>query len=76
MRIGILIRDIHTLLNWELRIIEHIKNNPIYELVVLLKDGRENNLSQSSIFKKKNLLGKLFFYTQVKIEERFFYKRR
>jgi hypothetical protein len=82
MRIGIFIRDIHTLLNWELRIIEHIKNNPNYELVVLLKDGRQGQTNKTSLFKKfskflkkKNLIGKFLFYTQVKIESFFFYKR-
>jgi len=82
MRIGILISDLDNLLNWELRIIEHIKNEPDFELVVLLKDGRKKNQKSESLFskltklfKKKNLPGKLFFYTQLKLEETFFYKR-
>lgn len=74
MRIGILTRDINTLLNWELRIIEHIKNNPNFELVVLLKDGRQNELPKTSLFKKKNLIGKLLFNAQVRIENKIFHK--
>ena len=47
MRIGILIRDFKTLDNWELRVLDKIKNTPSLELVLLIKDGRkerdENN---------------------------------
>lgn len=82
MRIGILTRDSHTLLNWELRIIEHLKNHSDYELVLLMKDGRLNQPVTTSlfskiskVFKKKNPIGKLLFYTQMKIESSFFYKR-
>ena len=81
MRIGILTREVHTLRNWELRIIEHLKNNPDYELVLLMKDGRLKQPKSESFFtkisnslKKKNLFGKLLIYTQMKIESSFFYK--
>lgn len=81
MRIGILTRDVHTLRNWELRIIEHIKNHAEYELILLMKDGRlkqpksESLLSKiSNALKKKNLFGKFLIYSQMKIESSFFYK--
>lgn len=81
MRIGILTRDDYTLRNWELRIIEHLKNHLEYEVVLLMKDGRLKQPKSTSIvnkisntLKKKNLIGKLLFYTQMKIESSFFYK--
>ena len=81
MRIGILTREVHTLRNWELRIIEHLKNNSDYELVLLMKDGRLKQPKSEAFFskisnslKKKNLFGKLLIYTQMKIESSFFYK--
>lgn len=82
MRIGILTRDTNSLFNWELRIIEHLKNNPDFEIVVLMKDGRhqqdvsESKISKiSNLLKRKNLFGKFLFYTQMNIEQTFFYKR-
>ena len=37
IKIGILIREFETLENWELRIIENIKNDPGIELCLLIK---------------------------------------
>ncbi len=43
LKIGILIKDFNQLQNWELRIIENIKNDPDLELTLLIKDGRVKN---------------------------------
>ena len=40
IRIGIMIRDFESLENWELRIIEAVKNDPNLELALLMRDGR------------------------------------
>ena len=72
MRIGILIREFDALRNWELRIIEKIKNDPNLELVVQIKDGRTAVQSTKSklrrAWKAGNLFGKLLFVFQCKLE--------
>jgi len=72
MKIGILIRDFNALGNWELRIIDEIRKNPTLHLSLLIKDGRENiNSTRKKIaraFKHKNILGKLLFSLQKRIE--------
>ena len=72
MRIGILIREFDALRNWELRIIEKIRNDPNLELVVLIKDGRTAVQSTKSklrrAWKAGNLFGKLLFVFQCKLE--------
>ncbi|MEK8021307.1 MAG: hypothetical protein VSS75_030910 [Candidatus Parabeggiatoa sp.] len=62
-KIGILIQDFEKLDNWELRIIEEIKNNPSLELRLLIKEGR----NEIKVPKKKNVIGRLLFEIQKKI---------
>lgn len=80
MKIGILIRDFDALRNWELRIIEGIRQRPSLELCLLIKDGRKDiNTSQSKLkraLKSKNFLGKLLFTLQKKIEARIFKEKQ
>ncbi|MCW5515614.1 hypothetical protein [Muriicola sp. Z0-33] len=80
MRIGILIREFDSLRNWELRIIDEIRTNPDLELVVLIKDSRTEVQTAKSKFKRAwkagNLLGKLLFVFQSKIESRIFREQR
>jgi len=76
MRIGILIREFDSLRNWELRIIDNIRRDPNLELVLLIKDGRtEVQTTKSKLrraWKAGNLLGKLLFVAQTKIESLIF----
>ena len=44
MRIGILTRDDYTLRNWELRIIEHLKN--VDALIILGPAGMDKNFKK------------------------------
>lgn len=78
MKIGILIKDFNALGNWELRIIEEIKNDPSLELAVLIRDGRTDVYDRKSnikrFFKTGNVFGKLAFRFQEKIERKFFFK--
>ncbi len=64
MRIGILIREFNKLQNWELRIIERIKNDPKLELTLLIKDGRDENdelfLNKTNLSLSNRLLNKQF----------------
>lgn len=58
IKIGILVSDFNSLQNWELRIIEKIKNDPNLKLTLLIKDGRfleeSNNFTLSEfIFEKQ-----------------------
>jgi hypothetical protein len=46
MRIGILIKDFAQLSNWELRIIDNIKNDFSLELSLLIKNGRSLNINE------------------------------
>ena len=77
LRIGILIREFKTLQNWELRIIENIKNDLNLELVILIKDGRENN--DRCVTNKKNkfqflrlgeYISEFVFNIQISFEEK------
>ncbi len=70
-KIGILIQDFEKLDNWELRIIDEIKNNPSLELSLLIKDGR----NEVKVPKKKNVIGRILFRKQRKIEAKL-YKRQ
>ncbi|MGZ2368710.1 glucosamine inositolphosphorylceramide transferase family protein [Ancylomarina sp. YFZ004] len=79
MRIGILIKEFEALSNWELRIINRILKDPSLELALLVQDGREGNNSPKTLknklkrlFKSKNIIGKLLFGFQHKIENNLF----
>lgn len=80
MRIGILIREFNSLRNWELRIIDKIRKSPDLELVLLVKDGRTEVQSFKSklrrAWKAGNLIGKLLFVFQSKIESRIFKEKQ
>ncbi len=62
MKIGVLIRDFEILENWELRIIESIKNDPNLELSLLIKDGRPKE-------KVKVTIGSFIIDKQVSFEK-------
>lgn len=76
MKIGILIRDFSLLENFELRIIDQILNDPALELGLLIKDGRIKPASKKQkiikLLRSKNILGKILFKIQYKIESRLF----
>ncbi|MDB4638254.1 hypothetical protein OAE64_00030 [bacterium] len=72
MRIGILIKDFEQLSNWELRIIENIKNDSNLELILLIKDGR----SLKKRYQFKTIISKGVFKIQKYIERRFLFKER
>lgn len=79
MRIGILIREFDSLRNWELRIIDQIRSNPDLDLVLLIKDGRTEVQTARSKFRRAwkagNLLGKLLFVFQSRVESLIFKER-
>ena len=63
--------------NWELRILDKIKNDPTLELSLLIKDGRkEMELSTGNRLKKLtrsgNVIGKILFKAQTVIESKIF----
>ncbi len=66
MKIGILIKDFEALENWELRVIESIKNDANLELSVLIKDGRDEHETNQS---KKKPLGEFIYSLQFSIEK-------
>ena len=72
MRIGILIKDFAQLSNWELRIIDNIKNDSSLELSLLIKDGR----SLKGRFPFKTIISKVIFKIQKYIERRFLFKEK
>jgi len=43
LRIGVLIRPLDELEDWELRILDHVLNSPDMDLVVLISDGRSGS---------------------------------
>ena len=65
-RIGILIKDFNQLQNWELRIIENIKNDSSLTLALLVKDGNEERGDNKS----KKTLSKYLFSKQVSFENK------
>lgn len=79
MKIGILIKNFEELSNWELRIINGIIQDSSLELALLIQDGRlgednpktfKNKLKR--LFKTRNIIGKILFSIQCKIERIFF----
>lgn len=75
MKIGILIKKFEDLANWELRIINEILINPNLDLSLLILDGRKDETNPSSfinrckrLLKSKNIIGRLMFNIQKKIE--------
>lgn len=81
MRIGILINKISLLENWELRIVEGIRNDPDLELVLLIKDGgitdKKENICRIDQCQFKNIwefLSKTLFFKQVQFEKKRYIK--
>ncbi len=76
MRIGILIKDFAELQNWELRLIDQIRNTPSLELSVLIKDGRGLPATLggriNGVVTAKSSLSKALFTLQTKIESKVF----
>ena len=79
MKIGILIKEFESLSNYELRIIKGIIEDPTLELALLIQDGRKGdnnpkilNSKLKSLLRSKNILGKVLFYFQCKIENQLF----
>lgn len=77
IKIGILIKDFEKLSNWELRIIEKIIGDQSLKLSVLIKDGRNSNVSNqnSNLFQllfSKNGLSKIIFKIQTRIERKLY----
>lgn len=77
MKIGIMIKDLNSLANWEVRIIQGIFDNPSLELSLLIQDGRAQ--PPGSMFRKlftmltsHNPFGRLLLTSQVKIESYLF----
>jgi hypothetical protein len=72
LRIGILIRDVEKLKNWEYRILKGIIEHPNLELCLFIRDGRKQIHSLKNRLKINLLTTKIFanvFYTlQMKIE--------
>ena len=78
IKIGILCKDFRKLRNFELRIIEHIFNNPSLELSLLIFDERKkqdklsNFIKFLNILKAKNFLSKTLLKAQEIIEQKIF----
>src|SRR5205814_9230921 len=76
MKIGILIKDFHRLTDYELRIISAILSYPGLELALLIKDGREDQLSTSKRIRRNLFTPKVFanvlFAAQLSIERKLF----
>ncbi|MDR0221012.1 MAG: hypothetical protein LBI54_06380 [Lachnospiraceae bacterium] len=72
LRIGMMIRDIEELANWELRILKGIIEHPRLELALFIKDGRGKTFSFGSRFKRNILtphaVANVLFKLQVKLE--------
>ena len=77
MKIGILIKDFNMLANWELRILDKIKNDPSLELTLLIKDGRKKAGESTGdrlrkLMRSGNVIGKILFKVQTVIESKIF----
>jgi hypothetical protein len=79
LKIGILIRDIENLGNWEYRILKGIIEHPHLELCLFIKDGRKQIRSLKSRLKRNLLTPKIFanvlYALQMKIES-FVFKQK
>ena len=78
MKIGLLIKKLDELANWELRLIKEIIDDPNLELSLLVFDGRKKSYIHNSLIdkikssiKSKNLFGKLILKLQLKLENFF-----
>ncbi len=78
IKIGILCKELDKLRNFELRIIDHITNDPQLDLSILIFDGRKQNQRSSYIkkffihFKRGGLISKVILRLQEIIEGYFF----
>jgi len=73
LRIGILIRDVERLGNWEFRILKRIIEHPHLDLVVFFKDGRKHTSSlrsrlKRSLFAPLKTLTNVLYALQMKVE--------
>jgi hypothetical protein len=79
LKIGILIRDVENLRNWEYRILKGIIEHPNLELSLFIKDGRKQIRSLKNKLKRNLLTCKVFanvlYALQIKIES-FVFKRK
>ncbi|MBU2907274.1 hypothetical protein KO529_20900 [Arenibacter algicola] len=82
MRIGLLVRTLEDLENWELRIIEGIRKDSNLELFLLIEEDEcivSNTKSKFPQNKKlgttKKSWGELIIYLQLFIERKFFFKK-
>jgi hypothetical protein len=79
LKIGILIRDVENLRNWEYRILKGIIEHPNLELALFIKDGRPKIRSLKTRLKRHVLTPKVFstvlYVSQMKIES-FVFKRK
>jgi len=79
VRIGVMIKDLEELSNWELRIIQGIINDPKLQLALFIKDGRTKNKESfkerfTKFISTKNSIGQLVLNLQVLIERKLFFK--
>jgi hypothetical protein len=72
LRIGMMIRDLEELENWQLRILEGVMEHPQLELSLFIKDGRNDKPSFASRFKRNILTTKaaanVLYRFQVRLE--------
>ena len=78
IKIGILCKELDSLRNFELRIIEHILNDPDLELSLLIFDGRKKKLKFTilnkifKVFKSKNSIAIILLKIQELFEKKIF----
>lgn len=66
LKIGMLIREVNSLENWEFRIVENIKNDPKFELSLLIQDVRAGE--KINLFSIKSIRD-FIFNIQISIEK-------
>lgn len=79
VRIGVMIKNLEELSNWELRIIQGIINDPKLKLALFIKDGRTKNKETfkeqfTKFISTKNSIGQLVLNLQLLIERKLFFK--
>jgi hypothetical protein len=80
LKIGILIRDLEKLKNWEYRILKGIIEHPNLELALFIKDGRKDIHSLKNRLKKILLTPEVFsnvlYLLQIKLESLVFKQKK
>ena len=76
LRVGILIKDVENMENWEYSILEGIIEHPNLRLSLFIKDGRKQTHSPKDRFKKNiltpEIISNILYSFQMKIESRLF----